>query len=216
MKIDLHVHTSSSKDSLMAPEALVQVVQRRELDGIAIVDHNIIDGAWRVQELAPFKVIVGEEIKTAEGEIIGLFLNETIPSGLSPEETIERIREQGGVVYIPHPFDSLRKSVIKREALMRILATVDALEVLNARVIKKQDNRAAVDLAIERRIAQGAGSDAHHPYEVGRAFVDIPSFETANEFKVSIGQSKVLGRVSSPLVHFTSSYARYKKRLVKR
>jgi len=110
----------------------------------------------------------------------------------------------------------LRKSVIKREALMRILDQVDALEVLNARVIKKQDNRAAVDLAVERGIAQGAGSDAHHPYEVGRAYIDMPPFETAKDFIASIQQSKVLGHVSSPLVHFASSYARYKKKLSKR
>src|SRR5206468_3714742 len=142
-------------------------VRRRGLDVLTITDHNRIEGALELAELAPFKVIVGEEVRTREGEIIGLFIEEFIPPHLSPEETIHEIKRQGGVVYVPHPFDRVRRSVIKRDALFRVAPLVDALEVLNARCHISSDNAAAVAFAVERGLLQGAGSDAHTAFEVG-------------------------------------------------
>jgi predicted metal-dependent phosphoesterase TrpH len=169
VRVDLHVHSHYSRDSMLRFETIIDRVARRGLDGIALIDHNTIAGAQELAGIAPFTVIVGEEIKTAEGEIVGLFLHEGIPGGLPPEETIAAIRAQEGIVCIPHPTDRLRTSPLKRTALLRVLDRVDALETINARVILRADNLEAQALAQDRGLAQYGGSDAHSSTEIGRA-----------------------------------------------
>jgi predicted metal-dependent phosphoesterase TrpH len=212
MKIDLHVHTTYSGDCLTPFEAIIEACRRRGLS-VAITDHNRIEGALAFREIAPFPVIVGEEIDTLEGEIIGLFLEKGIPRGLTPEETIARIKEQGGLVYIPHPMDRVRRSVLRREALERITDQVDALEVFNARVTFPADNEEARRFAQEHGLPQGAGSDAHTPWEIGRAYVEMEPFNDPQEFLRHLAQGRVVGRLSNPLVHLATTWAKLYKRL---
>ena len=211
--MDLHVHTICSRDCLTSFEAIIEACRRRGLGGVAITDHNRIEGALAFREIAPFVVIVGEEVKSSEGEIIGLFLEEGIPRGLTPEETIVRIKEQGGLVYIPHPMDRVRRSVLRREALERIVGQVDAIEVFNARVTFPADNEKARRFAQERALPQGAGSDAHTPGEIGRAYVEMEPFHDPEEFLRHLSQGRVAGRLSSPLVHLVSAWAKVYRRL---
>lgn len=195
----------------MAPATLVRLCQERGVTCLAVTDHNRIDGALEALALAPFRVIVGEEIRSSEGEIIGLFLNEAIPRGLSPEETCERIKAQGGVVYVPHPFDRFRRSPIRRAALDRIRDRIDALEVFNARNLWPGHDAAAAAYARRWGIACGAGSDAHTPFEVGNAWVEIPDFETPIEFVAALQRGRVRGRHAGPWVHFITRWVRLRK-----
>jgi predicted metal-dependent phosphoesterase TrpH len=112
LRADFHSHSHYSRDSVISPQAFIDRCLRKGIDCIAVTDHNEIEGAFVIQKLAPFKVIVGEEVKTSEGEIIGLFLKELVPKGMSPEDTIDCIHEQGGLAVIPHPYDIFRRSVI--------------------------------------------------------------------------------------------------------
>jgi predicted metal-dependent phosphoesterase TrpH len=212
VRVDLHCHTHRSNDSANSYKALIAACQRRSIDVLAITDHNRIEGALEFAEQAPFQVIVGEEITTREGEIIGLFLRDFIPPRLSPEETVDEIRRQGGVVYVPHPFDRVRRSVIKRDALERIAASVDAVEVLNARIHVAAQNAEAVRFADERGLLKGAGSDAHIVYEVGRAGVEMPDFADAASFTAALEDATVFGRSSHPIVHVASTFHKYRKR----
>lgn len=212
VRVDLHCHTHRSHDCGTSYQTLIRACRRKGIDVLAITDHNRIEGALELAELAPFPVIVGEEVKTTEGEIIGLFLREFIPPRLSPEETIAEIRRQGGVVYVPHPFDRIRRSVIRASALERVAGQVDALEALNARCHSAAENAAALRFAQERRLLIGAGSDAHTGFEVGRAGVEMPEFSDASSFKRALADATVFGRPSSPIVHLASSFAKYRKR----
>ena len=129
------MHTYFSHDSKMSPKSLVSRCIEVGLDCIAVTDHNTIDGALEVRDLAPFMVIVGEEVKSSGGEITGLFLRETVPRDLSPVETVKCIKEQGGLVSIPHPFDRFRTSVISQLALEEVLPYVDVVEVYSCVIV---------------------------------------------------------------------------------
>lgn len=215
-RVDLHSHTFWSSDCLTPYEALVTRCRQRNIDVLAITDHNQIEGALEIASLRLMPIIVGEEINTTEGEIIGLFISELIPRGLSPEETIAEIKRQNGIVYVPHPFDRVRRSVIQRNALLRIADRVDAIETLNARIHIPADNISAIRFAQDRGIPQGGGSDAHIAAEVGRAGIEMRPFTDAESFRRSIAAGSVFGKPSSPLVHLASSYAKYRKRYVDR
>jgi predicted metal-dependent phosphoesterase TrpH len=211
MKIDLHTHTFRSKDSLMRYERIIEAVPRAGLDGIAVTDHNELRGALELAQLAPFTVIPSEEIKTSRGEIIGFFLQEWIPPGLSPLETVERIHEQGGIAYVPHPFDEVRGSRLQRDALLEVTPHIDVLEVFNARNALPAYNARALEYARENRLLGGAGSDAHTYAEYGRAHIDIPPFEGPREFLESMRQGTWHGRLSMPLVHVRTRLDRTRK-----
>ena len=212
IQVDLHVHTCHSSDSLTSLEEVIAAVQRRGLGGVAITDHNSIAGALELQHAAPFPVIVGEEVMTTEGEIIGLFLQECIHPGLTPAETIARIREQGGVVYVPHPFDVYRDSRLCERALMDVIDDVDALEVLNARVTLPAHNERAKNLAQTRHLLCGGGSDAHTPFEIGQAYVEMQPFADKAGFQRSLATGRVGGGLSLPHVHLFSTWAKLQKR----
>jgi predicted metal-dependent phosphoesterase TrpH len=213
LKADLHTHTYFSPDSLTSPEKYVQTCLERSINCVAVTDHNDISGALAIEKLASFKVIIGEEVESSEGEIIGLFLQEEVPAGLSPEETARRIKEQGGLVCIPHPFDRLRGTRLAEAALMRILPQVDIIEALNARTTRRQDNEHAARFAQEHGLAMSAGSDAHSTREMGRACVEMPDFEGPREFLQALGEGRIVGRLSSPLVHLWSRWAWLRRRL---
>jgi predicted metal-dependent phosphoesterase TrpH len=201
MKIDLHTHTLCSKDCCNRYDRIIESVKSAGLDGIAVTDHNEFRGALELAKLAPFTVIPAEEIKTSRGEIIGLFLREWIPPKLTPEETVRRIRDQGGLTYVPHPFDEFRGSRIEREALIAITPHIDILEVFNARNAFPWFNARALEYADANGLLAGAGSDTHTYREYGKAYVDIPPFADAASFLESMRQGTWHGRLSSPFVH---------------
>jgi predicted metal-dependent phosphoesterase TrpH len=170
--VDLHCHTSASFDSLADPLKVVHAARSRGITHLAITDHDRIDGAQRARAAAipGISVIVGEEVKTAGGDLICLFLEEAIPPGLTPAETIARARAQGGLVGIPHPFDRYRGSMGKAEDDIRALAgLVDWVEAFNARVVFREGNEQAAEFARTAGLPGVAVSDAHSTLEVGVA-----------------------------------------------
>jgi predicted metal-dependent phosphoesterase TrpH len=213
----MHLHSRVSHDSLNSYEGLLRTAKARGLDRIVVTDHNRIDGALRLREMDPERVIVGEEVKTAEGaDIIGIFLHEAIPKGTPARETCERIRAQGGVVYVPHPFDTRRSG--SGPLLERIADLVDAVEAHNARTWRRSLNDRGERWATEQGFPLGAGSDAHTLRELGRGYVEVPPFEPSRDsFLSALRAGRVAGRdFSSPLCSLFSTYARLHKVLVRR
>ena len=212
MKVDLHVHTLYSLDSLSSLRQIERAAVRRGLDALAITDHNTISGALLLARWSHLHIIVGEEIATTKGEIIGLFIQEEIPAGLSPLDTVRAIKAQGGVVCIPHPRDQVRRaSALTPAALDEVLPWVDMIEVFNARTTYRADLEAVAALADRHHLRRSAGSDAHAPSEIGRAYVELPAFRDAASFLAALEQGQVHGRLSSPLVHLSSTAARWSK-----
>jgi predicted metal-dependent phosphoesterase TrpH len=186
IEVDLHMHTDHSPDCATPVEVLLETARDRGLGAIAITDHNEVSGALEARriaaEMGDIKVIVAEEVKTAEqGEVIGLFLEEKIPRGMTMAETIGAIREQGGLVYVPHPFDRFH-SVPDYEHLLDIVEEVDILEVFNPRVALTAFNEEAERFARKYRIVSGAGSDSHVAQGLGSVRVRIHDFEGPAEF----------------------------------
>jgi hypothetical protein len=213
MKADLHAHTHFSRDALTSVQTFARRYARAGIDCVAVSDHNNVDGALAVRDTASFRVIVAEEIKSSEGEIIGLFLQETIRKGLTPEDTVRAIREQGGLVLVPHPFDRLRRSPLREDALMRILADVDVIEVFNSRTVLRSDNDRSLHLARQHGKLMSAATDSHTPWEIGLAYTEMPPFEGPGDFLVALGQGKVVGRSSFVGYHVLSTWAKVRWRL---
>ena len=180
---------------------------------IAISDHGTAEGALKMRDIAPFRVIVAEEILTPHGEIMGMFLEETIPSGLSIEQTIARIRAQGALVCIPHPFDIFRHSAMRGNTLEEIVEQIDIIEVFNSRTLLPQSTAKGLAFALKYGIAKSAGSDAHTFQEIGNTCVEIPEFNGKDDFLKALGEGKISGHRTSPLIHFASGWTRLKKRL---
>ncbi len=213
-KVDLHSHTIYSKDCLTRPEEAIARARRLGLDKLAITEHNNLAGALRAKELAPDLIIVGEEIMTTHGELIAYFVKEEVPRDLSPQETIRRLREQGAVIAIPHPLDSLRNSAMGLANVMEVIDQVDAIEVRNARCVRPQDNLAALALAQERGLLITAGSDAHIPFELGHCYVEMPAFEDdAESFVDALQSAKPMGKESPFWPHLMSTWAKWRKRI---
>ena len=186
IEVDLHMHTDHSKDCATPVDVLLRTARDRGLGAIAITDHNEVSGALEARRIAEetgeIKVIVAEEVKTAEqGEVIGLFLEEKIPKGMTMAETIAAIREQGGLVYVPHPFDRFH-SVPDYEHLIDIVEEIDILEVFNPRVAVTSFNEEAERFARKYRIVPGAGSDSHVAQGLGSVRQRIRDFEGPAEF----------------------------------
>lgn len=212
-KVDLHAHTVYSRDCLTRVQALIDHARKIGLDKVAVTEHNNLDGALAAKALAPDLVIVGEEIKTTHGEIIGYFLHTPVPRGLSPQETIARLRDQGALITIPHPLDKLRRSAMGLEHVLEVIDLVDALEVRNARCVLPQDNLAAEALAREHGKLMTAGSDAHILAELGQCYVEVPPFaDSAEGLSAALAQATVHGRESAFWPHFASTYAKWRKR----
>lgn len=214
VRYDLHLHTFHSPDSLSSYQSIIKQVQRRGLTGIAVTDHNTTAGALALAELAPFPVIVAEEIRTVEGEIIGYFLREEIPRGLGLEESIARVHEQGGVVSVPHPVDRVRTaSAIGEAALRRVMAQIDLIEGYNARCVFPADNLRAQQIARRHGKPLTAGSDAHAPYEIGRGFVELTPFSTPAEFVANLRDARLNGAGRGGWVSVFSLFAKVVKQL---
>ncbi len=212
LRIDLHTHTHYSSDAITSPQRFVEACQRKGITCVAVTDHDTIRGALAVQEMAPFQVIVGEEICAREGEVIGLFLTEEVPPGLGVRETIERIRDQSALVSLPHPLDRFRGG-IGPGVLAQVAPLVDIIEVMNARTTVGRDNDEAARLAQENGLVGVAVSDAHSPWEMGQAYMEAPAFEGPQELLEALRWGTLVGRPSTPLVHLISRYASLRRKL---
>ena len=195
IEVDLHMHTDHSPDCATPVDVLLSTATERGLGAIAITDHNEVSGAHEARELAAAnggpKVIVAEEVKTAEqGEVIGLFIEEKIPRGLTMAETISQIKRQGGLVYVPHPFDRLH-SVPDYEHLLAVVDDVDAIEVFNPRVALTAFNEEAERFAAKYRIVPGAGSDSHVAQALGSVRIRIHDFDGPEEFLESMRDADI-------------------------
>jgi predicted metal-dependent phosphoesterase TrpH/glycosyltransferase involved in cell wall biosynthesis len=196
---DLHLHTEHSYDCSVPVADLLDYAEAQGLGAIAITDHNVFSGAAEAVELAAGRplVIPGEEVKTSDaGEVIGLFLNEEIPRGLTIAETLAAIRDQNGIVYLPHPFDRLH-SVADARTLHRHLAEIDVFEVYNARLLFEANNDEALRFARKYNLTMGAGSDAHVLQGVGTGLVRMRAFESPEEFLISLGSAEIVRRPKS-------------------
>ena len=196
---DLHTHTEHSHDCSTPVQALLDTAEARGLGAIAITDHNTFAGAAEALERArgrAITVIPGEEVKTQTGEVIGLFLREEIPRGLTMAETIERIRGQGGLVYLPHPFDRLH-TIPDARTLHRHLGEIDVFEVYNSRLFFDAYNDEALRFARKYNLTMGAGSDAHVLQGIGTAVVRMRAFETPEEFLQSLRSAEIVRRPKS-------------------
>lgn len=181
---------------------------------MAVADHHTIEGALRLQEMAPFRVIVAEEIKTSSGEVMGLFLREAVPPRLPVEEAVARIKGQGGLVAIPHPCESLRKSLsLDRDRLQALLPDIAMIEVFNARTPLPWDTARARRLARRLGLPSTAGSDAHTPGEIGSTYVEMAEFAGPQDFLQALARGRIVGRRASPLVHLLTAWAKLKYRL---
>ena len=207
LRVEFHCHTIYSKDCLVRVENLLETCQKKGVDRIVITDHNTTRGAFQAQKIDPQRVIIGEEILTQKGELLAAFMQGEIPAGLSPLETIARLREQGAFISVSHPFDRLRSGHWQLQDLLEIAPLVDAIEIFNARCMSPDFNRQAVEFAREHHLAGTVGSDAHAAFEIGRAAMLLPDFHDASSFKEAIPKAQFETRLSSPLVRFTSRYA---------
>ena len=213
LRADLHSHTHFSRDGWISPERYVRQALKRGIDCAAVSDHNNIVGATEVAKIAPFKVIVAEEIRSSEGEILGYFLREGIPKGLSPEETVRAIRAQGGLVCVPHPFDRVRNASLTAAALLRIVHEIDIVEVFNARVTRPRDNARAARFARRYGKLVSAGSDAHWHPELGSTWVTMPDFDGPQQFLEALRAGRIHGHLTNPAVHLLSTLAKMRFRL---
>jgi predicted metal-dependent phosphoesterase TrpH len=200
-------------DCLTPLERIVQRCLDVGINCIAVADHNTIAGALKLKEIAPFKVIVAEEVLTPVGEIMGLFLTEQVPKGLPPQETIAQIRIQGGLVGIPHPFGRSPFWNANELISQEVLSQVDIIEAFNSRTPFSSSIAKARKLALEQGKAASAGSDAHTLGEIGRAYVEMPEFDGPDDFLNCLAQGRIFGDKSSPLVHFASMWAKIRKRI---
>ena len=232
IKVDLHLHTCHSRDCNTPLKLVATACERAGVDCIAVTDHNTIAGALELQAAGRVRVIVGEEIGTASGELLGLFLREPVPAGLSPLETIRRVKEQGGLVCIPHPFSRWpfpsrqpmgagngdgflpSEALRKRNALLtrEVLTQVDMVEVMNARTPFADNWVACQLLASMCGLIPTAGSDAHTAREIGRATIEMPDFSDAESFLAAMRHAQLSGVRSSMFVHFASMYAKLRRK----
>jgi predicted metal-dependent phosphoesterase TrpH len=213
VKLDLHVHTTYSFDSAIDPTALREICRKRGLDGVAITDHDSLRGSLEfASELPDLLIVPGSEIRSAEGEIIGLFLSEEVPPGLTAPETMRRIHEQGGVVVIPHPFDIVKLKRMRARRLEELKEEIDAMEGLNGKPRWWFANRSALRFAQEHQLPVTAGSDAHKAAHVGLLYTEMEEFTSPEGFLTSLRGASVHGSRYSP---WASQLDRWKARLRK-
>lgn len=214
--VDFHIHTRFSRDSILSEEKFIRTAIARGLTHVAITNHNNVEGAVavrdKVRELGlqdELTVILGEEVSSSDGEIVGLFLERTIPRGLSAEETADAIHAQGGLVSIPHPFDPFRMSHIREEPLIRLAEAgkIDVIEVYNSRVTLQRHNVAAAEFAARYGIPGIAASDSHSSFEVAMSTNALPPFENAAELKAVLPENQWHASRSTVLIHLTTRWA---------
>jgi len=214
MKIDMHIHTKYSYDSDLEPKIIVKLAKIRGLNGVAITDHNTLEGIEKMKKLKfDFLLVQGCEIKTTSGEILAYGIQEEIEKELSFEETLDRVHEQGGIAIAPHPFDIFRRNFGEN-----LKEGIDGVEIFNARCTFDQFNRLAFLEAKKRKLAFTAGSDAHLASEIGNAYTIFNSNVSEEDEILKLirkRECKVSGRRSIPLVHLKSELTKWRKKIKK-
>jgi predicted metal-dependent phosphoesterase TrpH len=194
VRVDCHLHTVASGDAVTTLEQVAEGAARERIDVVCITDHNDTSAAVRAAgALSGLRVIVGEEIRTQAGEVIGLFLTERIPYVLPVEEAVGRIRQQSGLVYLPHPFDNARHSLGADAERLCADRMADIVEVFNAKIADQRLNQQAAALASRWDLPGGAGSDAHDPSGIGAAYLEMPDFDGPASFLASLRSARVTG-----------------------
>ncbi|MGB9722452.1 MAG: PHP-associated domain-containing protein [Chloroflexia bacterium] len=213
-RFDLHLHTEASPDSLLSPAELLEVCLRKGLAGVAITDHDTIAGALEVLRLTPagLQIIVGEEVASLQGEVLGLFLRKEVPAAMDVWATARAIRAQGGLVGVPHPCDSWRH-VLPLEVVEELARAglLDFVEGRNGRVLRQENNHRAEALGRRLALPLTAGSDAHSVWEVGACTVLLPAFSGPQEFLAALARGRLLGRPSPPWSKVGSVVARLRR-----
>jgi predicted metal-dependent phosphoesterase TrpH len=212
LRADLHVHTCYSKDCTTPLDQIIVYCLKKEINCLAIADHGTTEGARKLKQIAPFPVIVAEEILTPRGEIMGMFLSENIPSRIPVSEAIKNIRDQGGLVCIPHPGDNIRSSALNIEDLKQIISQVDIIEIFNSRNCFALTNNRAKNIAQQYKKLGSAGSDAHILQEIGNACIEMPEFTSKDEFLKSLSQGNIRGHLANPFVHVLSTRNKFIKK----
>ena len=216
---DFHCHTRFSRDSVLREETFIRKAIARGLTHVCVTNHNNVEGAIAVRDKAAelglqdqLTVILGEEVSTADGEVVGIFLTKTIPRGLSANETADEIHRQGGLVSIPHPFDPFRQSHIRPGPLRNLaeVGKIDAVEVFNSRITIQSHNVMAAEFAAQYGIPGIACSDSHSAFEIAMCFNSLPPFESAEQLKAVLPQNEWHGSRSSTLIHLTTRFAVWK------
>jgi predicted metal-dependent phosphoesterase TrpH len=211
--IDLHVHTHYSGCSNLRPDRIEPVALERGLSAVAICDHNCLDGALETAALAQsITVIIAEEIVTTQGEIIGYFLKEHIPPGLSPLETVAEIKRQGGLASVPHPFDRLRSSRLSSRAFRQVIADIDMIEVFNARNMLNRPELTLLNRARKLGVVPVVSSDAHLACEVGRATMVLENYDGPDDFLAKLRNARCFTRRSPLWVHFATKLFRMRRK----
>jgi len=202
VRLDMHMHTEYSRDSRVALADFAELARTAQLGAVCITDHDTIEGGLRLREMGTgLQVIVGEEITTADGELVGLYLEKRVAPGQSAERTIDLVHEQGGLAYVPHPFSRNRRRHLRRAVLESVAAKLDIVEVFNAREVASSSNVRALEFARQHSLPGGVGSDSHRAIEIGRAYIDIAPFVTPQELLVALREGKVTGTLSGFAIH---------------
>jgi len=188
VRVDLHLHSRYSHDSSTSLDALIARARECGLDRIALTDHNTVEGALKLATMAPELAIVGEEAKTREGEVIGLFIKRRVPPYLRPEEAMDLIHEMGGLVYVPHPLDRNRAHY-SGSRLVELAPRIDIIEVYNPWA-EAPANKAAADLAAELGKVTASGSDSHGVIEMGRSWMEMEEFDGPDDFLEKLAHAK--------------------------
>jgi predicted metal-dependent phosphoesterase TrpH len=194
IKVDLHVHSSASFDCSISPDQVVAQCRKRGLSPVFITDHDSIAGAMELQRSEGAEVVIGEEVMTKDGELIGLFLSEAVPSGLDASDAAARIKSQGGLIYLEHPYDPYRRH-LSEEAIEKLDDLIDIVEVWNGRS-DHRINQKSVQLCETLGAAAGAGSDAHALDDIGSVYVQMEKFDGPQDFLVKLRLGKIIGRRS--------------------
>lgn len=202
----MHVHTLYSADSTTPLEAIIDRCNETSINCLAICDHGSIQGALALQTMAPFKVVIGEEILTPYGDILGLFMSQELPGKMTLEDAIFNIHQQNAIVCVPHPFDFFRNSSFcNRSKLLYHISDIDMIEVFNARSRTPYAEKKAKKLLLQYSKLASAGSDAHTASEIGSTYIEMPDFETKEEFLLSVSAGTIVGHKSNPFVHLVST-----------
>jgi len=212
IKVWFHLHSEYSSDSCLKLKKILELAEKNNIKAVILTDHNNLVPQDEIAKIKRIRVILGEEVKTADGEIIGVFLKQKIEPNLSIEETIKKIKEQNGIVIVPHPFDRFRREVIKKEALFRVIEQIEVVEIFNARNLLNSDNKKAKEFAEKYNKVAIVGSDAHSIFEIDKALIELGDFSGPLDFLERLKTAKFYTKKSSLFVHLLSAINKFTRK----